>query len=154
MSPAYFNHAIIEYPRPLSSPLMSTLSDLRTEDLRVARDNRTIRVPQCSDYPASGPMLRGSNTQSSTGGPLAKIFVKDTTKQKLLIYQIAAMVVCMHCISCDWYSKVLVTVRCPCGDRIPTPTLLQRFLKFHPPTGTIDTTVLADSDLYRSVVQH
>ena len=134
---------------------MSTAPRLRIEDPRVSRENRTSGVPQPSDSrPASGPVLMGSNARSSTGGPEAKYIVEDTTKRKLLMYQIAAVVVCMRCVSCDWYSKVLVTVRCPRGDRIPTPTFLQRFLKFHPPTGTIDTTVLADSDLYRSVVQH
>ena len=151
MSSAYLNRAVTEHQRSLSSHSMNATPQLRIEDQRVAPS----RVPQnpCT-RPASGPVLRASNARSSTGGSEAKDVVKQTTNRKLLTYQLAAVVVCMRSTSRDRYSQVLVTVCCPRGDRIPTPTLLQNFLKFQPRTGTIDTTVLADSDLYRSAVQH
>ena len=128
-----------------------TTPRLRIEDHRVAPGG----VPQRSDTrAASGPVLRGSNARSSADSPEAKDIVKQTTDGKLLTYQLAAVVVRMRFTSRDRYSQVLVTVCCPRGDRIPTPTLLQNSREFHPPTDTIDTTVLADSDLHRTVVQH
>jgi hypothetical protein len=127
---------------------------LRIED-RVAPENRTNAVPQHPGaHQTSGPVLKGSNARSSTGGPEARYIVEDTTKRKLLTYQLAAVVVCTRFTVRYRYSKVLVTVCCPRGDRVPTPTLLQNFVEFHPHTGTIDATVLADSYLYRSLVQH
>lgn len=128
---------------------------LRIEDQRVAPENRTNGALQHSDaHYTSGPVLKGSNARSSTGGPEARYIVEDTTKRKFLTYQLAAVVVCTHFTFRYRHSKVLVTVCCPRGDRVPTPTLLQNFVEFHPHTGTIDATVLADSYLYRSLVQH
>ena len=147
---AYLNHAITEHQRLLSALSMTT-PRLQIEDQRVAPS----RVPQYSDVrPASGPVHRATSVRSFTGGHEAKDVVKQTTNRKLLTYQLAAVVVCLPSPSRDQYSQVLVTVCCPRGDRIPTPTLLQNFLQFQPRTCTIDTTVLADSDLYRSAVQH
>ena len=134
---------------------MSTTHHLRIEDQRVAPENWTNGVPlHPGAHQTSGPVLKGSNARSSTGGPEARYIVEDTTKRKLLTYQLAAVVVCTRFTFRYRYPKVLVTVRCPRGDRVPTPTLLQNIVEFHPHTGTIDIAVLADSYLYRSLVQH